>query len=113
MSYVTEATSVADIVRGGSDGKQKEEAPEDVRLVVANVDGALVPPDKVITSRARSTFPKIIGRLPITSSGSPRENDLRCGNGTIELRTQSSCSVKIGLNGNSTVRVVIPEQTIT
>lgn len=43
MSYVTEATRVADIVRGGSDGKQKEEAPEDVRLG-ADVDGALVPP---------------------------------------------------------------------
>jgi len=47
---------------------KKEEAPEDVRLV-ADVDGALVPPDKVITSRARSTFPKIIGRLPLPAAG--------------------------------------------
>ena len=40
---------------------KKEEAPEDVRLVVADVDGALVTPDKVLTPRARSAVRKIIG----------------------------------------------------
>ena len=39
----------------------KEEAPEDVRLVVADVDGALVTPDKVLTPRARAAVRKIIG----------------------------------------------------
>ena len=38
----------------------KEEAPEDVRLVVADVDGALVTPDKVVTPRARAAVHKII-----------------------------------------------------
>ena len=32
----------------------KEEASLDVRLVVADVDGALVTPDKVLTPRARA-----------------------------------------------------------
>ena len=38
----------------------KEEEPEDVRLVVADVDGALVTPDKVVTPRARAAIRKII-----------------------------------------------------
>ena len=38
---------------------KEEEAQEDVSLVVADVDGALVTPDKVITSRARSAVRKI------------------------------------------------------
>jgi 3-deoxy-D-manno-octulosonate 8-phosphate phosphatase KdsC-like HAD superfamily phosphatase len=33
---------------------------EDVRLVVADVDGALVTPDKVLTARSRADVQKII-----------------------------------------------------
>ena len=54
---------------------KKEEAAEDVRLVVADVDGALVTPDKVITPRARSAVRKIIGAgiaFTITSGRPPR-----------------------------------------
>ena len=54
---------------------KKEEAAEDVRLVVADVDGALVTPDKVITQRARSAVRKIIGAgiaFTITSGRPPR-----------------------------------------
>jgi Cof subfamily protein (haloacid dehalogenase superfamily) len=54
---------------------RKEETPEDVRLVVADVDGALVTPDKVITPRARSAVQKIIGAgiaFTITSGRPPR-----------------------------------------
>src|SRR5438094_3007035 len=39
----------------------KEKVSEDVRLVVADVDGALVTPDKVLTARARAAVQKIIG----------------------------------------------------
>jgi Cof subfamily protein (haloacid dehalogenase superfamily) len=54
---------------------KKEEAPGDVRLVVADVDGALVTPDKIITPRARSTVKKIIAAgiaFTITSGRPPR-----------------------------------------
>jgi Cof subfamily protein (haloacid dehalogenase superfamily) len=54
---------------------KKEEAAEDVRLVVADVDGALVTPDKVITPRACSAVRKIIGAgiaFTITSGRPPR-----------------------------------------
>jgi Cof subfamily protein (haloacid dehalogenase superfamily) len=54
---------------------KKKEAPGDVRLVVADVDGALVTPDKVITPRARSAVQKIIGAgiaFTITSGRPPR-----------------------------------------
>jgi Cof subfamily protein (haloacid dehalogenase superfamily) len=54
---------------------RKEEIPEDVRLVVADVDGALVTPDKVIAPRARSAVRKIIGAgiaFTITSGRPPR-----------------------------------------
>jgi Cof subfamily protein (haloacid dehalogenase superfamily) len=53
----------------------KDEAPKDVRLVVADVDGALVTPDKVITPRARSAVRKIIEAgiaFTITSGRPPR-----------------------------------------
>jgi Cof subfamily protein (haloacid dehalogenase superfamily) len=53
----------------------KEEVPEDVRLVVADVDGALVTPDKVLTPRARSAVQKIIAAgiaFTITSGRPPR-----------------------------------------
>ena len=46
----------------------KEEAPEDVRLVVADVDGALVTPDKVVTPRARAAVRKIIERESLLQS---------------------------------------------
>jgi Cof subfamily protein (haloacid dehalogenase superfamily) len=55
--------------------RKKEEAPEDVRLVVADVDGALVTPDKVLTARARAAVQKIIGSgiaFTITSGRPPR-----------------------------------------
>ena len=55
--------------------RKKEEAPEDVRLVVADVDGALVTPDKVLTPRARAAVRKIIGSgiaFTITSGRPPR-----------------------------------------
>jgi Cof subfamily protein (haloacid dehalogenase superfamily) len=54
---------------------KKEEAPGDVRLVVADVDGALVTPDKVITPRARSAVKEIIAAgiaFTITSGRPPR-----------------------------------------
>src|ERR1041385_4585611 len=54
---------------------KKEEAPGDVRLVVADVDGALVTPDKVITTRARSAVRNIIAAgiaFTITSGRPPR-----------------------------------------
>ncbi len=54
---------------------KKEEASENVRLVVADVDGALVTPDKVITPRARSAVRKIIAAgiaFTITSGRPPR-----------------------------------------
>jgi len=54
---------------------KKEEAPGDVRLVVADVDGALVTPDKIITPRARSTVKKIIAAgiaFTVTSGRPPR-----------------------------------------
>ncbi|HWH56271.1 MAG TPA: Cof-type HAD-IIB family hydrolase [Terriglobales bacterium] len=54
---------------------KKEKAPEDVRLVVADVDGALVTPDKVITPRARSAVRNIIAAgiaFTITSGRPPR-----------------------------------------
>jgi hypothetical protein len=53
----------------------KEEALEDVRLVVADVDGALVTPDKVLTARAHVGVQKIIGSgiaFTITSGRPPR-----------------------------------------
>ena len=55
--------------------RKTEEAPEDVRLVVADVDGALVTPDKVLTARARAAVQKIIGSgiaFTITSGRPPR-----------------------------------------
>ncbi|HEU5407546.1 MAG TPA: Cof-type HAD-IIB family hydrolase [Nitrospira sp.] len=54
---------------------KSEEAAADVRLVVADVDGALVTPDKVITPRARSAVKKIIAAgiaFTITSGRPPR-----------------------------------------
>lgn len=54
---------------------KSEEAAPDVRLVVADVDGALVTPDKVITPRARSAVKKIIAAgiaFTITSGRPPR-----------------------------------------
>jgi Cof subfamily protein (haloacid dehalogenase superfamily) len=38
----------------------KKEPPEDVRLVVADVDGALVTPDQTVTARARAAVREII-----------------------------------------------------
>ena len=55
--------------------KNKEEAVEDVRLVVADVDGALVTPDKVLTPRARAAVQKIMETgiaFTITSGRPPR-----------------------------------------
>src|SRR5579872_2481695 len=55
--------------------KNKEEAREDVRLVVAVVDGALVTPDKVVTPRACAAVQKIIESgiaFTITSGRPPR-----------------------------------------
>jgi Cof subfamily protein (haloacid dehalogenase superfamily) len=54
---------------------KKQETSEDVRLVVADVDGALVTPDKVITPRARSAVRNIIAAgiaFTITSGRPPR-----------------------------------------
>ena len=48
---------------------------EDVRLVVADVDGALVTPDKVLTQRARAAVRKITSSgiaFTITSGRPPR-----------------------------------------
>lgn len=39
---------------------RKEEAPQDVHLVVADVDGTLATPDKVVTPRARAAVREII-----------------------------------------------------
>src|SRR5579864_7096559 len=53
---------------------KEEEVQDDVRLVVADVDGALVTPDKVLTLRARSAVRKIIGAgiaFTITSGRPP------------------------------------------
>jgi hydroxymethylpyrimidine pyrophosphatase-like HAD family hydrolase len=53
----------------------KEDAPEDVRLVMADVDGALVTPDKVVTPRARAAVREIIKSgiaFTITSARPPR-----------------------------------------
>jgi Cof subfamily protein (haloacid dehalogenase superfamily) len=53
----------------------KKETAEDVRLVVADVDGALVTPDKVVTPRARSAVRRIIDAgiaFTITSGRPPR-----------------------------------------
>src|SRR5512142_3332048 len=53
----------------------KDEASENVRLVVADVDGALVTPDKVITPRARAAVRKIVAAgiaFTITSGRPPR-----------------------------------------
>jgi len=55
--------------------KNKEEAGEDVRLVVADVDGALVTPDKVVTPRAHAAVQKIVETgiaFTITSGRPPR-----------------------------------------
>jgi len=55
--------------------KNKEEAREDVRLVVADVDGALVTPDKVVTPRAHAAVQKIVETgiaFTITSGRPPR-----------------------------------------
>src|ERR1041385_6902526 len=52
-----------------------EETTEDVRLMVADVDGALVTPDKVLTSRARAAVRKIAEKgiaFTITSGRPPR-----------------------------------------
>ncbi len=53
----------------------KKEVPQDVRLVIADVDGALVTPDKVLMPRARGAVRKIIGTgiaFTITSGRPPR-----------------------------------------
>ena len=66
----------------------KEGAQEDVRLVVADVDGALVTPDKVLTPRARSAVRKIIGAgiaFTITSGRPPRGMSMLVG--PLELTT--------------------------
>jgi len=55
--------------------KNKEEAGEDVRLVVADVDGALVTPDKIVTPRAHAAVQKIMETgiaFTITSGRPPR-----------------------------------------
>src|ERR1051326_9580522 len=55
--------------------KNKEEAREDVRLVVADVDGALVTPDKVVTLRAHAAVQRIMETgiaFTITSGRPPR-----------------------------------------
>jgi len=55
--------------------KNKEEAGEDVRLVVADVDGALVTPDKIVTPRAHAAVQKIMEMgiaFTITSGRPPR-----------------------------------------
>jgi len=55
--------------------KNKEEAREDVRLVVADVDGALVTPDKVVTARAHAAVQQIVETgiaFTITSGRPPR-----------------------------------------
>jgi Cof subfamily protein (haloacid dehalogenase superfamily) len=55
--------------------KNKEEAGEDVRLVVADVDGALVTPDKVVTPRAHAAVQRIMEAgiaITITSGRPPR-----------------------------------------
>ncbi len=55
--------------------ENKEAAVEDVRLVVADVDGALVTPDKVLTPRARAAVRKIMETgiaFTITSGRPPR-----------------------------------------
>ncbi|HKV79562.1 MAG TPA: HAD family hydrolase [Candidatus Sulfotelmatobacter sp.] len=55
--------------------KNKEEAGEDVRLVVADVDGALVTPDKVVTPRAHAAVQRIMETgiaFTITSGRPPR-----------------------------------------
>ena len=55
--------------------KNKEEAGEDVRLVVADVDGALVTPDKVVTPRAHAAIQRIMETgiaFTITSGRPPR-----------------------------------------
>jgi hydroxymethylpyrimidine pyrophosphatase-like HAD family hydrolase len=53
----------------------KKETAEDVRLVVADVDGALVTPDKAVTPRARAAVRRIIDAgiaFTITSGRPPR-----------------------------------------
>jgi hypothetical protein len=53
----------------------KEETPEGVRLVVADVDGALVTPDKIVTQRAHAAVQRIIESgiaFTITSGRPPR-----------------------------------------
>src|ERR1035437_6612189 len=53
----------------------KKETTEDVRRVVADVDGALVTPDKAVTPRARSAVRRIIDAgiaFTITSGRPPR-----------------------------------------
>src|SRR5579872_5622310 len=55
--------------------KNKEEAREDVCLVVADVDGALVTPDKVVTPRAHAAVQNIVESgiaFTITSGRPPR-----------------------------------------
>ena len=55
--------------------KNREEAGEDVRLVVADVDGALVTPDKIVTPRAHAAVQKIMEMgiaFTITSGRPPR-----------------------------------------
>jgi Cof subfamily protein (haloacid dehalogenase superfamily) len=55
--------------------KNKEEAGEDVRLVVADVDGALVTPEKVVTPRAHAAVRRIMETgisFTITSGRPPR-----------------------------------------
>jgi Cof subfamily protein (haloacid dehalogenase superfamily) len=64
------------LVKGESDGERRlKEAGEDVRLVVADVDGALVTPDKVVTPRAHVAVQKIMETgiaFTITSGRPPR-----------------------------------------
>jgi Cof subfamily protein (haloacid dehalogenase superfamily) len=64
------------LVKRESDGERRlKEAGEDVRLVVADVDGALVTPDKVVTPRAHVAVQKIMETgiaFTITSGRPPR-----------------------------------------
>ncbi|MCC7418512.1 MAG: HAD family phosphatase [Acidobacteria bacterium] len=56
-------------------GRSAPHAPEPVRLVVADVDGALVTPDKILTPRARAAIQRVLDagiHFTITSGRPPR-----------------------------------------
>src|SRR5512142_402252 len=53
----------------------KEEVPGDIRLVLADVDGTLVTPDKILTARARAAVRELVASgiaFTITSGRPPR-----------------------------------------